>query len=68
MNNKVPMMKPSASTVDEDIARMAYEEYAAKYGTSQSFEQLHQRGGFCAMEIITFLYARIQRLESSNKE
>jgi hypothetical protein len=68
MTNKVPMQKPSANTVDENIARVAYEEYAAQYGTSQSFERLHERGGFSAMEIIVYLYERIQRLESSKKE
>lgn len=68
MTSKVPMQKPSMNTVDEAIARVAYEEYAAKYGTEQSFERLHERGGFCAMEIIVLLYDRIQRLESSKKE
>lgn len=68
MTNKVPMQKPTSNTVDEEIARVAYEEYVAKYGSSQSFERLHERGGFCAMEIIMFLYERIQRLESSKTD
>ncbi|WAT10134.1 hypothetical protein [Rouxiella badensis] len=65
---KVPMQKPRANDVDELIAREAYKEYAAQGHGSQSFERLHERGGFCAMEIILLLYQRIQRIEEARQK
>lgn len=65
---KVPMQKPLANNVDEVIAREAYEEYAAQGHGNQSFERLHERGGFCAMEIITLLYQRIKRIEEARQK
>lgn len=56
-----------ASTVDADIARAAYEEYVVQCGDGQSFERLHQRGGFCWAELAALLYARIKRLEGEQK-
>jgi hypothetical protein len=48
--------------VDERYARAAYVEYAKQYGTAQSFERLHERGGFSATEIMGLLCDRIDRL------
>lgn len=48
-----------------DISREAYKEYAAQYGTSQSLERLHERGGFGAVELAVLLYERILRLEKN---
>jgi len=62
---KVPMQKPIANDVDEPIAREAYKEYAAQGHGAQSFERLHEGGGFCAMEIIVLLYQRIKRIEEA---
>jgi hypothetical protein len=45
------------------IAEEAYKEYAAQNGTSQSFERLCQRGGFCPSELAILLFERIKRLE-----
>ncbi|MBH2533853.1 hypothetical protein [Serratia bockelmannii] len=64
---KVPVQRPMASTVDADIARAAYEEYVVQCGDGQSFERLHQRGGFCWAELAALLYARIKRLEGEQK-
>lgn len=53
--------------VNEEIAREAYREYRDLYGDSQSFEELHERGGFFVTEIIAFLYMRCRRLETGTK-
>lgn len=60
---KVPVQKANLREVDAEIAQEAYKEYAAKYGPDQSFERLHERGGFCWAELADHLYARIKRLE-----
>ena len=46
------------------IAEHAYVEYARQFGTSQSFDRLHERGGFGNIELMTFLCERIERLET----
>lgn len=48
-------------TIPEGVARLAYEEYAHNYGTSQSFERLHERGGFGTDELIGLLADPIER-------
>lgn len=60
--NKVPLQSDGDRHINEDIAREAYKEYVAQFGTGQSFERLHQRGGFGAIELATLLFKRIQRL------
>lgn len=50
--------------LDERIARLAYEEYERQYGNSQSFERLHQRGGFSVGEVITLLADALLRERS----
>lgn len=52
-----------ALTIPEPIARLAYEEYAAQFGRSQSFERLHERGGFGTMELICLLADLVERRE-----
>lgn len=51
----LPMLR--GGTVRKEVAERAYEVYGKFYG-EQSFERLHQRGGFGAGELIAFLYAR----------
>ena len=43
--------------VPEAVARAAYEVYHHMH-SSQSFERLHERGGFGVGELVAFLYAR----------
>lgn len=50
--------------VPEPIARMAYAEYERQYGSSQSFDRLHERGGFGAIELMLLLCQRIAFLEA----
>jgi hypothetical protein len=45
------------------VAEEAYKEYAAQYGTSQTFERLCERGGFGQSELAILLFNRIKRLE-----
>lgn len=52
------------TTVPTPIAEMAYAEYARQYGTDQSFERLHQRGGFGVIELMTLLCQRIVFVEA----
>lgn len=44
--------------VRREVAEAAYEEYAAQYGTSQSFDRLHERGGFGVEELLSLLTER----------
>jgi hypothetical protein len=48
-------------------AEMAYKEYAAQYGMSQSFDRLNERGGLGADEIIGLLVDRLNRLEQKKE-
>lgn len=63
--NRVPLqlrINPHESpTIPEPIARLAYEEYSRRMGTDQSFERIHQRGGFGYTEVISLLADLIER-------
>lgn len=48
--------------VDWKIAEVAYKEYKAQYGNSQSLERIVERGGFGAKEIVVLLYEWIVRI------
>lgn len=52
------------TTVPTPVAEMAYAEYARQNGTSQSFERLHERGGFGVLELMHLLCQRIVFLEA----
>jgi hypothetical protein len=58
------MQEVGGRSIPKVIAEEGYKEYAAQYGTSQSFERLHERGGFGAEELCILLYERIKRIES----
>jgi hypothetical protein len=47
--------------VRREVAEAAYVEYAAQYGTSQSFKRLHERGGFGIEELLSLLTERLLR-------
>lgn len=49
------------STVPEEIARLAYEEYEFHFGEGISFDHLHANGGFENQEIIGLLADLITR-------
>lgn len=49
--------------IPKHLAEEAYKEYSAQGHSSQSFERLHQRGGFAVDELAQLLYERIKRLE-----
>lgn len=64
---EVPVLDPGGQPlrkVSERIARVAHAEYAAQ-GHRQTFERLHERGGFSAAELIELLAQRIERLEAT---
>jgi hypothetical protein len=48
--------------ISADIARMAHDEYAKCH--DQSFERLHERGGFSVEEIIALLATALERERS----
>ncbi|KKN86514.1 hypothetical protein LCGC14_0266900 [marine sediment metagenome] len=48
--------------IDWEIAEIAYKEYKAQYGNSQSLERLAERGGFGAQELVNLLYGYITRM------
>ena len=52
--------------VPEEIAREAYAEYADEGHGHQSFERLHERGGFAMYETMILLYNRIKRLQGAD--
>lgn len=60
---RVPMQLPPHGKMREEYARVVYAEYERQYGTDQSFDQLHERGGFGAEEAIHLLCQRIKFLE-----
>lgn len=58
---RVPLQEGHGGTIPEGVARLAYEQYAHRFGTSQSFERLHERGGFGTLEIIGLLADLVER-------
>ena len=59
----MPLQNDVGRGVPRPIAEEAYKEYVEQHGDSQSFESLHERGGFGAVEMAVLLYIRIKRLE-----
>ncbi len=53
----------SDGRIPTEIAKEAYQEYADEGHGSQSFERMHERGGFAIYETLILLYNRIKRLE-----
>ncbi len=49
-------------TVPWWLAEIAYEEYSRRYGTSQSLEQLAERGGFGRWELLLYLEPKTAKL------
>lgn len=52
----------------EEIARLAYEEYANQGHGGQSFDRLHERGGFGVTEVICLLADLVERERASHHE
>lgn len=52
-----PLARPKRppGTIADHEARVAYAAYAKLYGTRQTFERLHERGGFGYQELTTLL-------------
>lgn len=67
MTKKFPIQrcydKDEFREVDWDIAEIAYFEYTAQYGRSQSLERLAERGGFGAKELVNLLANHIKRMQ-----
>jgi len=61
-----PVQKTSGK-IPYKIAEEAYKEYSARYGSTQSLQQLNDRGGFGAEELAILLYYRIKRIEKEKK-
>lgn len=62
----VPLQRAESHRIDRRIAEEAYKEYAARGNSDQSFDRLHERGGFGAIELATLLFQRIKRLEGKS--
>lgn len=58
----VRMQLSEVRQIPRPIAELAHEEYAR--GHRQSFERLHERGGFSQMEIIALLADYVARLKA----
>jgi hypothetical protein len=58
---QVPIQSDHLTRIPEPVARLAYEQYAYEYGTDQSFERLHERGGFGTGEALALLADLIER-------
>lgn len=56
------------ASIPRTWAEEAYKEYAAQQGTDQSFDRLHERGGFGLTEIVALLVDRCARLEAQLEE
>lgn len=63
----VPLQEGKIGRIPKEFATEAYKEYAAQFGSEQTFERLHERGGFGEYELIHLLYHRIKRLEEGQK-
>lgn len=48
-------VKPHPMEIPWSVAELAYSQYAARYGTSQSLQRLSERGGFGPHEMDLFL-------------
>lgn len=62
--DSVAVLSHSARRIPRVIAEEAYKEYAAQGHGSQSFDRLHERGGFSTAELAILLFDRIKRIES----
>lgn len=54
-----PVQENKAGNVPMEIAEAAYQEYARRYGTSQSLKRLNERAGFGWAELVDLLYSRL---------
>lgn len=55
---------PNGRQVHSELVEEAYKEYCEIFGKTQTLERLQERGGFDIVELATFLYMRIKRLET----
>lgn len=67
-HTRLPLQIDRTGGVPRWIAEHGYREYVRKYGRSQSFDRLHERGGFGHIELLTLLAERIERLEATDAE
>lgn len=61
----VRVQKTQSTEIDIELAKEAYKAYVRKYGHSQTFDRIIERGGFSWAEIAYHLYEQIQHLESN---
>jgi hypothetical protein len=61
----VGLAPPNGRQVHSELVEEAYKEYCQMFGNSQTLERLQERGGFDIVELATFLYMRIRRLEKN---
>jgi len=56
-------------SIPEPIARLAHDEYARIYGADyQTFERLHERGGFGVGEVIALLADALERERAEHQQ
>lgn len=63
-----PAYAKALASVPWHVAERVYEEYARRYGRSQSLEQLAQRGGFGAEELDRFYPGWREAAEATARE
>jgi hypothetical protein len=61
----IVLAPPNGRHVHSELVEEAYKEYCQMFGNSQTLERLQERGGFDIVELATFLYMRIKRLEKN---
>jgi hypothetical protein len=61
----IVLAPPNGRHVHSELVEEAYKEYCHMFGNSQTLERLQERGGFDIVELATFLYMRIKRLEKN---
>ncbi len=59
----IVLVPPNGRHVHSELVEEAYKEYCQMFGKNQTLERLQERGGFDIVELATFLYMRIKRLE-----
>jgi hypothetical protein len=58
----VQLNRVENGTIKRRFAKEAYKEYLHKFGECQTFERLHERGGFSVDELCGLLCDRLDRL------
>lgn len=58
---RFPIQDRRVTSIKYEYAKLAYTEYALRYGTDQSLKRLGERGGFGIVEVVELLVGLVKR-------